>query len=317
MKIKLSKNNSRLFKLLIIILSYSYIIFKLVSVKDLSSQFSMMKSGDFLYLITVILLLPLNWGIESLKWRFLMQPIQKVSFTDAFKAILAGVTVSIFTPNRVGEFIGRMTILKRKRRIFSIYGTIVGSISQFMVTCLIGGLAFSIVFVYGIDKNALSGFKTGSIYLTIITVIAIVTLLYFNIYGITNKIFRSKLFKKFKILRKTITFYKKSSLLKVFFMSLSRYLVFSTQYFLLLRFFNINIDFFSGYILIAVTYLLLTIIPTIAGSEAGTRGTISLLVMGEVINNDLAILSAGIGLWLINLVIPAIIGSFFFYKSKW
>ncbi len=45
----------------------------------------------------------INWGVEALKWKLVVQKAAEVSFIQAYKAVLVGNTYGIFTPNRVGD----------------------------------------------------------------------------------------------------------------------------------------------------------------------------------------------------------------------
>src|SRR5688572_25018804 len=58
-------------------------------------------------LIATILLMFVNWSIETIKWKLAVEKIQRISFFTAFRAVLSGVTFSVTTPNRVGEYFGR------------------------------------------------------------------------------------------------------------------------------------------------------------------------------------------------------------------
>ena len=62
-----------------------------------------------------------------------------------------------------------------------------------------------------------------------------------------------------------------------------------------------------------VMLFVISIIPTIAISEIGVRGSVAVYLFGLISANALGILSATFVLWLINLLIPAIIGTFFVF----
>ena len=57
----------------------------------------------------------LNWFLESLKWRFLISKIEKISINRSIRAIFSGITISTFTPNRIGEYGGRVFCLEKSR----------------------------------------------------------------------------------------------------------------------------------------------------------------------------------------------------------
>src|ERR1039457_3543430 len=86
----------------------------------------------------VFLLMFVNWGIEARKWQISISPVQQISFWRAFKATLTGSTMASFTPNRMGEYLGRILYVEEGKRIQSISLTIVCSISQIIVTMMLG-----------------------------------------------------------------------------------------------------------------------------------------------------------------------------------
>ena len=85
----------------------------------------------------------LNWGIEAAKWRWLVAHLERMSLGRAFAATLAGTTVGLITPNRTGEFLGRVLFLAPEHRWQGGFATVLGSIAQFVVTLLLGGLALT------------------------------------------------------------------------------------------------------------------------------------------------------------------------------
>jgi hypothetical protein len=97
--------------------------------------------------ILVILLMLVNWSFEALKWRILIRHIQKISFFRAFRAILSGLSVSLAmnTPNGSGEYVGRILYVKEGNRIRAITLTFVGSMSQLIVTMLLGTIGLFLI----------------------------------------------------------------------------------------------------------------------------------------------------------------------------
>src|SRR5690606_19904953 len=97
---------------------------------------------------SVIAMVFINWGLEARKWQLLVQPIQHMNFFTAYKSVLTGVALSINTPNRIGEYGGRILYIKEGSRIKAISLSIAGSISQLIITLLLGcgGLAYLLFF---------------------------------------------------------------------------------------------------------------------------------------------------------------------------
>ena len=65
----------------------------------------------------------------------------------------------------------------------------------------------------------------------------------------------------------------------------------------------------------ALTFLSMSIIPTIALTELGVRGSVA-IYFGYISSNTIGILTASFALWIINLVVPAILGVLFVYQLK-
>src|SRR5450755_729981 len=79
-----------------------------------------------------------NWALETWKWQIALKPVQSIGFFRAFKAIIAGTCIASFTPNRVGEYLGRMLFVDPGNKILSITPTILCSMSQMLITLIAG-----------------------------------------------------------------------------------------------------------------------------------------------------------------------------------
>jgi len=86
-----------------------------------------------------------NWGIEARKWQLLMMPVQVMSFIHAFKSVLCGVTLSLNTPNRIGEYAGRVLFVEEGKRLTAVSLSIAGGIAQLIITVMAG--CFGIIFL--------------------------------------------------------------------------------------------------------------------------------------------------------------------------
>ena len=101
-------------KTLLVLLCLAYLYSKLSAVngKTLSSDFIQKLTGSNRYYLLIALALVLaNWSVEAVKWKFLIQRLEPITFTASLKSILAGISASLVTPNRAGEFIGKLFFL--------------------------------------------------------------------------------------------------------------------------------------------------------------------------------------------------------------
>ena len=77
-------------------------------------QKSLSQSGAWLSIGFIFLLQFVNYGLENFKWRISYQEIKKESFLKTLKAVYAGNAIALFTPDRLGTFIGK-TLLERMK----------------------------------------------------------------------------------------------------------------------------------------------------------------------------------------------------------
>ena len=94
-------------------------------------------------------------------------------------------------------------------------------------------------------------------------------------------------------------------------LSIFRYSIFIVQFYLLIYFFGIELNFWSCAISSMLTFYIVTIIPTFSLSEIGIRGSIAVVFFGIFTNQYAEIISASTLLWITNVGIPALIGNVF------
>lgn len=310
----LKKYLSIIIKIVIVFFSFYFIYHQLVENKsfeelDISVLIDTVKKNK-VYLFGVILMMFLNWLVEALKWRYMISKIENISIMTAYRAIFTGITVSTFTPNRIGEYGGRVFCLEQGDRIKAVFITVLCSMSQLLVTILYGSISLFILFdEILIDKTFLS--------VSLLILLNLFLLFsYFNISHIVNFLGKFKLINSFKKYLEVLVMYNYKDLIIAFIYSNTRYFIFSLQFIILLHVFGINISFMDAILSVMLIFFFITITPTITIAEIGVRGSVAIFVLGLFSSNDIAILSSTTLLWLINLIIPAIIGSFFIFSLK-
>jgi len=279
-----------------------------------------MQSAEIWDLAIVIFLMVVNWSIEALKWKISIQNIQPVSFLKSFRAILSGVSFSVNTPNRMGEYIGRVLYMEEGNRLRAVSLTIISSMSQLIITLLAGAIGLFCIrkkietgeMIKGLDSSLwLQVLQYG-----VIIVFLFLTVLYFRLSLFSGLVEKLKNKQRYAWLVNSLKGIHATLLLKLLSLSAVRYIVFIIQYFLLFHLFGVNINWWQSFWAVSVIFLVLAIIPTFAIAELGIRGKIGLKLLELFSANSLGISLTTATIWLINLVVPAIAGSLLIVSIK-
>ncbi|MEJ7913865.1 MAG: lysylphosphatidylglycerol synthase transmembrane domain-containing protein, partial [Chitinophagaceae bacterium] len=262
------------------------------------------------YGILAVLLMFVNWGLEAAKWKLSVSDIHPVSFIQAYKAVLSGVSISVTTPNRVGEYLGRMMYLPEGNRLKVIAVTLIGSCSQLLVTFAAGAAGLLILKDALIGAGLINPVFYEPVWLALCFVILILTLFYFNLPAIEKWIETLLKRRSWLYLIQAVQAFGTARLFALLLLSGGRYCTFVLQYILLFNLFGVRVPALTLFWLMSLVFLALAIIPTIAVVvEFGVRGEVCLLLVGLFTTNSLGIVLTSVTIWLINLIIPALIGS--------
>jgi hypothetical protein len=261
----------------------------------------------------VFVLMIINWGIEARKWQVLLLPLEKLSLGRAFKAILSGVAFAMNTPNRIGEYGGRVLYISEGKRIRAVSLTIAGSFSQLIITLFFGVIGIWMLRDLFLSNEYISSFSIWLKFLEVILIfITIICLMiYFRISWIIKGVERLPGAGIFVQHISVLEDLSVTILLRVLSLSVVRFVVFIVQYNLLLEVMHVEAGWWQGFWLVSVLFLWLAIWPTIALLELGLRWEYSILLFSMVSKNTVGIYAVATGIWFINLVLPALAGSLF------
>jgi hypothetical protein len=268
----------------------------------------------------IILLTFINWAIEAKKWQILLQTIEKTNFWHAYKAILTGQALAIASPNNIGEFAGRMMYTQEGNRGRSLILNIIAGLSQLCITFFAGVIAVAYLWqqlphafhvLAEILPVSLSYFN-----ILILASTLIMLIIYYRLSQLTQYFIQLPIFKKYSYYFENITHLHWHKLTTVLTYSGFRFVIFLMQYVLMLQLCGVHAPIFQLAAITALFFLVLAIIPTIAIAEVGIRGVISLQLFGMISNNMIGILLAATAIWLMNRVIPAIVGALFVLNIK-
>jgi len=263
-----------------------------------------------------ILLMLVNWSVEAVKWKISVKQVQQVSFFKAFLAVLSGVSFSVTTPNRVGEYLGRVLYMKEGNRLKTISITIAGSISQLIITLLMGCTGLVLLRSRIEAEQLASPIWMNVIIYGVLAVLVFLTVFYFRLSWLVRWFERLPGVKRFTYLVNALEEFNATLLLKLLSLSLVRFIVFTIQYYLVFRLFDVDIAWWPAFWTVSVSFLVMAVIPTISLLELVQRGKVVATVVGLYSVNELGMNLATAGIWFINLVIPAIAGSLLILRMR-
>lgn len=249
----------------------------------------------------------LNWGIEAAKWRWLVAHVERMSMGRAFAATLAGTTVGLITPNRTGEFVGRVLFLAPEHRWQGGFATVLGSIAQFVTTLIIGGAAFVIWWerapvMAGLDP------LWGIVIIVLVSAVAGSALMLFLRPRLLRQFIKSiPLLRRLEGAAAVLEEYATRELFLVLLMSACRYLVFAAQYVILLNVFA-GIAWNEAMVVVPVIYLVTTLVPTMLLTDLGVRGSSSVALLIPLGASPALVLLASFSIWAVNIAMPALAG---------
>jgi hypothetical protein len=309
---------SYLLKAAILVLAFVFIYHQFLNknenLKEFQLLISKISNNQVVFTLTVVvLLMMLNWLLESLKWQYLSRRLVTISVWEAIEAVFCGLTWAIFTPNRIGEYGGRVMFLPNRKRIHGVFAMAVGSFAQNVITNITGVLATLWFMYYFLNLN--TWLYVGIAALSIVF-LGLLCIFYFNIKWLVGLLDRVRFLKKYHRFFDIMGRYEKPELLVVIGYSLARFLVFSFQYYLVIHLLLPAIPFYSMMLTVIVFIFIQSALPSLDLLDIGVRSFTAAHLFLYITNQQIAIIAAVSSIWLINLIIPAILGSVFVFKLK-
>jgi hypothetical protein len=281
-------------------------------------------TGKSIYLVLALALVFVNSFLESYKWYTLMSWAAPVRYTTALGSYLAGIAFSIITPNRVGEYPGRILYLGGSNTIRYLVVSVSGILSQLAGIYFLGlvGLTYYHMHLLSAGDTMIGGILLPAIMAKVVWVVCIIiniliAVMYWRSDMWLPLLATSKRLRRFALYSKLMSRIGNSNKMKVLALSLLRVLVFTAQYLFLLLWLNVEVPLLQGFCMAALFFWVMAVVPSLALTELGIRGAVGLFIFSQVSPNSIGILAATTSIWVINLILPAIIGSILIIKMKW
>lgn len=276
-------------------------------------------SNANLYIIAVVLLLGIiNIYLQYAKWNLTSREVLRVNDKlKSFRSLFYGFSAGIITPLRIGEYFGRGIEFKDKSLLQVTLATLVDKFFPLIIVAFIGSVS-SLLFIYF--------YYQVSLYIVIALFIIIFTLFYvFILLILSNKFWDTVLFSRIKSSQKLKAFFDrlkvfqnldKKYFYKMFLISFLFYSCFLIQYGLLVTAFSNHYNFLNYLWAANLIMFTKTIIPPVSMGELGIREGASVYFLTQMGESASVAFNASILLFIINLLIPALIGVGLFFRKN-
>ena len=240
-------------------------------------------------LISVFVLMLLNWALEIYRWKISIEPVEQISYLNASSAILAGLALNWILPFTSGDLTAR--IAERRDKYQAASAAFVNRGIMFFLTFALGAFGISKITI-NVEIN--------------FWWIFILFFILFALLGLMKGYLA-----KFLAYAKNI----RSIFGKLLGVSLIRYLVFVFQFFLLLNLFLPELSILLLIGGIGWIFFIRSVLPTLLGG-VGVREVSGLLFFEPYIERVELVLIPIFFIWIINTVIPSLVGFYFVWKLK-
>jgi MFS family permease len=241
-----------------------------------------------LILVVSALLVFVNHYFAYLKWKITLETIAIHSTKKIrIQSFFAGLVTGMLTPNMIGNFIGRFYYFERKYRAQITLFTLISNFSQFLASLTFGW--FSILTLGGLLL-----FENENRVIVFIGILGLFAYLMF--FFVENFLMRFKKKTYAKEFKRTLT-QKKFYRIKMLFLSGLRFIIFTTQFLLLLIAFGENVDLL---VVLAIwqVYIVTMIMPSLFLGKIGIKESLSLLILGTIGINEFSILFTSLFIWI-------------------
>lgn len=258
----------------------------------------------------------MNYALENLKWRQILGELKDHKFIETQKAVYAGNAIAIFTPDRLGTFIGRFTYLKEVSKTKITLSTFVGNYAQLVTTLLFAMIGLILTWNYSIGFQFPEKLGINVVISVMVVICCVAIFIYYN--QVTLIEFLKKL--KWKYTKELVerlefmTHLQEQKLHLILLTAISRYFIFVVQFHIAIKLFGGQEDFIWTMAFCGILYLFSTIIPSPFMGNLGTREAIAVFMVAPLGLSEVVIASS-LFIWLTNVVLPSVIGGLILLKK--
>lgn len=254
-------------------------------------------------ILFILSLSVLNRYFEILKWQSLVQCIHKISLGESTKQVLAALTAGLFTPNGLGEYAGKALFFSKTYAKKVVFLNLICNGIQMVLTVIFG--VFGLLY-FNANFNVIKP-------KTVLILFGIVVLFFAFIFSIKKITIKGNSIEK---LIRNINGIPKSIHRRNMLFGFLRYLVFSHQYYFLFLAFDVDLPYLTLMSAITGVYFLASSLPSFQFLEFAVKGSVAIYFFGILGVNEWITVFISTLMWFLNVVIPAVIGSYYVLKFK-
>jgi uncharacterized membrane protein YbhN (UPF0104 family) len=293
-----------------------FVIYRTLNTPDFKQNMAGVYKGLFTWqgglLVGLVFLLQfVNYSLEAVKWQRLVMLQYRIPLIRLIKAVYVGNSLSIFTPNRVGSYIGRMYYLQEFPKLFVAATSFMGNLAQLTVTVLFGVVGF-------LFFEPAPFFTENHWFLLFFTVLFIGFMLVLFVGKLTLRWFNR--FQWYLSNKEGLDFLVNLhpvKIIQVLGLATARYLIFVLEFWLVLMACDVTISPGDAVVYCGVIYAVSNFIPSPMMGNLGTRELVVMLVFSAWHQETNAV-AASLIIWVVNVAFPSILGGVLlnFHKIK-
>ncbi len=277
----------------------------LVKRLQLNELLSAFKSAKLLCIAMALFLLVPNIYVQFFKWRYLVRLLKpEVSDREAIQSLLAGFTFGFITPGRLGEF-GRAFFIKDCSWVRLLGIAFVDKLFSLAVVIFWGAIGL----MFFVSRQLYFYTMMPVIIFTLIALFVIYYLLFHPeiirgfLYSLNIILpFREKI----KSLMSSLDNFHRRQAVNLLLLNFGFYFVFMIQFYILICSFE-PARFIPAFLAIAATMIVKSMLPISIG-DLGIRESAAIFFLGRIGLQSATAFNASILLFMINLLIPSVVG---------
>ncbi|WP_224996376.1 lysylphosphatidylglycerol synthase domain-containing protein [Cesiribacter sp. SM1] len=258
------------------------------------------------WVLAALLLVPVNWLLEAVKWQVLVRRVAPASLGRCVQAVLSGLCLGMITPRSLGDYAGRILVHGGAEKVRLIGAVLINRMVQ-TISTLAGGIAGILILVW-----QLGYWQSDEIIWLLVPGLLGLAMLVLLIGPLRETIFLwigQKLDEKWVKWIGVLNEYSVRELVLINVWAFLRYAVFSMQFIFVLWWAGITAPLLLMVAAVAGTFLLKSLLPAFNFlSDLGVREFSALIVFSGLELPHAEVIAASLLLWIINLCLPSLLG---------